>query len=406
MKQTSVIRITAGICFCFSVLNVFSAFHVWRLPMALFTAACLLLGLVIVRCGSPALRLVLSLLPAVCFLPGPFSPLLILPGLIWFWYVLTMCRENYAMPLEDYRRIYTFMLAAGLFFIAANIAHSTIYSGQLISVDSLVYLAVFLVLGVLAMRRMQMGAEMSRKWQLRNLMSVIGFPLLAVGAAVILFLVLRFSQQALAVILTPVGKFFIWLFSRLFPTGHSPIEELTLEEFFKRNTAVVQPLEFESGAGNTEMPDIGTPSGILLIERAAGIGAWILLGILLLGVLILIWNRTKREKLPVEEALLYEETEAVPSGKHGRRRGLLPAGNARQLRRIYKTYLEYRSSKGLSVLPSDTSAEILERDRAADESGDAARLRELYIAARYGAPSAVSRAQVQEAQACLERIVG
>jgi hypothetical protein len=37
---------------------------------------------------------------------------------------------------------------------------------------------------------------------------------------------------------------------------------------------------------------------------------------------------------------------------------------------------------------------------------DAARLRELYIAARYGNPSSVTREQVQEAQACLERIVG
>ena len=40
------------------------------------------------------------------------------------------------------------------------------------------------------------------------------------------------------------------------------------------------------------------------------------------------------------------------------------------------------------------------------ESKDAVRLRELYLAARYGNPSAVTREQVQEAQACLERIVG
>ena len=50
MKQTSVFRVTGDICFYFAVLNVFSVFRAWRLPMALFTALCFALGFVIVRC--------------------------------------------------------------------------------------------------------------------------------------------------------------------------------------------------------------------------------------------------------------------------------------------------------------------------------------------------------------------
>jgi hypothetical protein len=57
----------------------------------------------------------------------------------------------------------------------------------------------------------------------------------------------------------------------------------------------------------------------------------------------------------------------------------------------------------MTVTATDTSAQILERETV--EKEDASRLRELYIAARYGDPSAVTRLQVQEAQACLERIV-
>ena len=60
----------------------------------------------------------------------------------------------------------------------------------------------------------------------------------------------------------------------------------------------------------------------------------------------------------------------------------------------------------MSVHPSDTSAEILKRDREMSESEDAIRLRELYLAARYGNPTAVTHEQVKEAQACLERITG
>ena len=60
---------------------------------------------------------------------------------------------------------------------------------------------------------------------------------------------------------------------------------------------------------------------------------------------------------------------------------------------------------GVSVGKTDTSQEVLERAEKQRRSEDARRLRELYIAARYGDPDAVTRGQVEEAQACLERIV-
>ena len=409
MKQTSVLRVTADICFYYAVLSAIGAFQAWRLPMALFAAACLLLGLIIVRFASPAPRLLLAVLPGLCFLTGPFSLLMFIPLLAWFYYFIVMARGHFAMPLDEYRRNYTFMLVVSLFFIAANIANSTIYLYRLISVDGLIYVAVFLILGILAMRRMQMGAEMNLNWRVRNFLSVIGMPVLAVGAALLVFLLLRFSHQALTAILVPVGRFFIWLFGKLFPVGDQPVEETTALEELISTKAQQQALELEFGS-NDEVENLHTPdSSFMLIERAAAIGGWILLGLLLLLVLVLIWRYAKRNRSEPEDELLYDETEAIPADggrrKRGRRIPLL-AGNARQLRRIYKTYLEYRKGKGMSVHPSDTSAEILERDREMSESEDAVRLRELYLAARYGNPSAVTHDQVQEAQACLERIVG
>lgn len=406
MKQTSVFRVTAEICFYFAVLSVFTALRAWRLSMALFTAVSLLLGLVIVRCKNPAIRLSLSFLPVFCFLPGPFSLLLILPMLAWVYYALVMARGHYAMPLVEYRRIFTVLLAVSLFFIAANIANSTIYRGQVISVDSLAYVAAFLVLGIIAMRRMQMGAEMGLNWQVRNLLSVVGFPLLAVAASLGLFLILRFSHQALSFILAPVGRFFIWLFGLLFPAVAPKAAETVVPGNVQLNSAAIA-LELDSdGIGRDKFDSDGSNYYNMLIEHAAGIGAWIILGILLLLVFWLIWNHAKRNRPEEEDELLYEETEAAP-GKGRRRRNKIPllAGNARQLRRIYKTYLEYKRAAGMHVQPSDTSAEILERDPDSADSGNAAKLRELYIAARYGNPSAVTHEQVLEAQACLEQII-
>lgn len=413
MKQTAVFRVTAEICFLFAVLNAFSVFEAWRIPMALFTVACLLLGLVIVRCGNPAVRLALSLLPALCFLPGPFnSILLVFPALAWLYYVIIMTMGHYAVPLYEYRKGFTIMLVIALAFIALSIANATLYKGRPISVESLVYLFAFLVLGMLAMRRMQMGADMSLGWRMKNLMSVIGIPLLAVGLALLLFLLMRYSSAALGAVLTPVGKFFIWIFHMLFPTGNSPIEEMSLEEYIGTAAAYkVMPVTGYIRENKSVNMFDELPEDELRVELASAVGSWIFLGVLLLIVLVAIFFLTRRNQPVVEDEVLYDETEAAPAeGKRRRtRRSRLPltAANARQLRRIYKTYVEYRQTHGMvEVQPSDTSAQILEHDREMNGNEDAARLRELYIAARYGNPSSVTREQVQEAQACLERIVG
>lgn len=408
MKLTFVFRIAAEICFYFSVLHAATLANAFTLPMALFAAACLLLGLVIVRINNPVIRGVLALLPGLCFLLAPFTWLLILPVFAWIYYILVMILGHYAIPLEEYRKAFIFMLSISLFFVAANIANSTLMRNQVISAESLAYALVFLILGIFVMRRLRMGAQMDMRWQVRNVLSVVGIPLLAIGASLAVFLLLRFSTYALGAILAPVGRFFIWLFHQLFPTGNSPIDEMTLEEAMQP-FSVAQPVALEeSGSVSEEMRAIEiTNFNELLIERAAAVGGWILLGILLVIVLLLIWRHARKNEAKADEELMYEEYESAPVKGRKRRKNRLPllAGSARQLRRIYKTYLEYRRDKGVAVYPSDTSAEVLEKDMQMAESKDAVRLRELYLAARYGNPSAVTREQVQEAQACLERIV-
>ena len=405
MRQTSVIRVTGDICFFFSVLSIFKAFQVWRLPMALFAVACLLLGFVIVRCANPVVRGVIALLPALSFLIGQPGWLLLIPAVAWIYYVVVMAMGNYAMPLDEYRKAFTIMLVICLFFIAANIANSTIYSGRMISVDSLIYAFAFLFLGVIAMRRMQMGREMNWSWKWRNALSVAGFPLLAVGVSIGLFVVLRFTHWGLTAVLRPLGVIINWLLHKLFPTGRAPIESMNLQQVLT-NTAIEYNNKWEAeGEDGSIIAGKGENFERMLIERLASFGGWVILGLVLALVLFLVLRRIWRMKPLSREEPEFEETEKTEPGKRRRRRRTAPVvGNARQLRRIYKTYLEYRQEGGMTVGASDTSAQIL--DKETREKEEAARLRELYIAARYGDPSAVTRSQVQEAQACLERIVG
>lgn len=411
MKNSFVIRVTGEICFFFSVLSIFPIFRSWWLPLALFTAACFALGFLIVRCKSTALRLLLSLLPGLCFLLAPLHWLLIFPGFAWLYYILVMTQGNYAMPLEEYRRIYRFLLLISLFFVAADIANSTLYRGELISIPSLVYVFLFMFLGLYAMRRMQMGADMSAKWRLSNAVSTAGIPLLAVGASVMLFLIFRFTQPILTWLLTPVGKGILWLLDKLFPQGSDISDQLAEPNILKPETNTL-PYEPEYGDFGNESY-LGDADRIitshLLIEKAATIGAFVVLGLLLLLALYLVIQYVKRNQpLPAEgeSDLAYDEGERIdPESKKHAGKAPRMVGNARKLRRIYQTYLEYVQTKGLEIEKSDTSQEILERAKNIRGSEQAERLRQLYIAARYGDPKAVTGEQVREAQDCLEQIV-
>ena len=406
MKHTFVLRVAGDICFWYAILSVFDLFRPWRLPMALFVLTALALGLFLVRLKKGALRGALAALPVFWFLLGPLEVPLLLPLVGWGYYLAAMARGDFALPLYEYRKRFTVMLALCLFFLAANAANATLYRGQVFSVESLLYAFAFLLLGVTAMRRMQMGARMPLKWHINSLLSAVGVPLAAAGVSLALFMALRFSHEALRFLLEPVGRFLLWLFHKLFPDGHSPIEELTLQDLLTPRTPTAQPEVPYEGGGAVESALKGSGYSPLLIDRAAGIGAWVLLAVLLLLALWAVVHHVRRVPFPAEEEAVADETEDAPGpGPKRRRKAVSLSGNARQLRRVYKTYLEYRQAKGFAVSPSDTSGEILRREQDLGDPAGAERLRELYIAARYGDPAQVTREQVREAQECLERLI-
>jgi len=409
MKNNAVLRVGADLCFYFSILHIFDAFRRWRLPMALFAAACFALGFLIVRFRQKPVRFLLALLPGLCFLLAESSPLLIFPGFAWLYYILVMTAGNYALPLDEYRRSYRILLVIALFFIVANIFNSTIYRGHLISPESLIYVFLFLVLGVLAMRGMQMGATMDHSWQFSNVLSVIGVPLLAIGGSTLVYLILRFCAPGIRFLLAPIGRFFIWLFHQIFKDG-SPIEEMSLAKYFSTtNVTHYEELPIE-GNSSFEGGD-AEPSGRnpLLVEHAAMIGAYVVLAVLLLLALWLIIRYAKRNR-PLDEGedLLYEQTEAdgTPVKKQRRKKkNAMLFGPSRQIRRTYLLYLEHVRGRGAAIGKADTSQDVLEATQKIMDAPEAVRLREIYIAARYGDPAAIGHEQVREAQQCLDAIL-
>ncbi|MBQ4428048.1 MAG: DUF4129 domain-containing protein [Oscillospiraceae bacterium] len=406
MKRTAAVRLSADICFVFAFISVFPLFSRWVPAMAIYTALALIVGLFAAGIKNAALRTLISVLPAIVFIFSPLELPIIAPILGAVYFSINMAVGNFILPLYEYRRSFRIMLVLSLIVFAVNIANSTIFRDNVVSVPSLAFAVAFILLGIVSMRRMQMGASMDLRWHLTNAATVIGIPVAAIGGAVILFFLLRSSAKVLNFIFYPIGRFFIWLFYKLFSRDNLPVEDSELLEYITPHTPTFEmevPLEGERRTGVLEDNPFFSN---LLIERATTIGAYVILALLIIAAIWFIVKLAKRGADEAEDELYYEETSSEKPGKRRRRRARAPLGNALQIRRIYRVWLDYLQGKGIEIDKSDTSRDVLNSAEAVNERPEASRLRELYIAARYGDPDSITRENVAEAKACLDALTG
>lgn len=404
MKRHAAYRIEADLCFYFSILSIFPAFRPWTLPMALFAGACFVVSLVAVHVRQWPLRLLLALLPGLCFLGAELKFLLFFPALGWLYVILMLTAGRFHIWLDEYRRIYRAMLIICLCSIAANVAHATIYSGAVISYVSLAYALCFLCLGVIAMRCMQMNADMSLRWRLANAFTVAGVPVLAVGGSLLIYLLLRYVLPGVNYIFRPIGEFVDRVLLSLFP-AYTAAPAATLRPM---PTTPPMAVDMDPAAeGRSLLEDI--PDHALAsqhhIERVTAIGGYVVLGILLiLAIWLVVRYAGRSRKSQMQDTYTYEETEEdlpQPKKPRGGRR-LIPTP-ADQVRAAYRKYLELMRENGVSIRRDSTSEEILDEAEQIQSSPAARRLRELYLKVRYGETS-VTREDAQEAAACLKEL--
>lgn len=404
MKRTAAARITADLCFYFSILCLIDRLSPSFRAMGIFTAAAFFAASLAVQTELLPLRLLLGLLPGAAFLLAPITPLSVLPGLGWLYFVLIVTLGGFHEGLYEYRGRYRIMLILGLFFVAANLANSTIYLGRMLSPAGLIFLFLFMTLGVIALRQMQMGAVMDRRWRLSNAATVFAVPLLAVGLSFILYELLKWSVPLWKLVLSPIAGLIIWVLMALFgreeaadvlttpPPGATPPPANTmLEQGFTSGNLEERGMEGSPLLRIFFTGDVLTPI------------AYILAALLLFAALWLIYRLIRRAvgKQKTEE-LYYEDTDLPGAPRRLLRRPSAgERGNARRVRRLYREYLTLQRRRGSEIRKDSTSQDVLEQTAgdAADET-----LRRIYIAARYGGE--IRDEDVRTAERCLEEIRG
>ena len=105
-------------------------------------------------------------------------------------------------------------------------------------------------------------------------------------------------------------------------------------------------------------------------------------------------------------AAFEERNERALRFRRSRRRIKRPAlpSNNEKIRMIYKEYLFCVKIRGVEIVRQTTSEDVLKASDGLPAAGEAERLRELYIRARYHSAVEMSEAEVDEAKALLASI--
>ena len=375
----------------------------WSLQLSVLVAACFVVGLVAVRVDSAALRFVLSLLPGLSFLMSPLQPILLIHAAAWLYFVIVMTIGYFEEYLDVYRRRARLMLVVALVFTCCLIVYhfgmDSWYSNKLFGGEG--YGLFFFVLSVLSLRGMRSSLGTPGRMRVVDTAYVVVLPALLVS----LFFLLRGIVPVLTFFLKMLSRFLIWLFRTISPQEETPgvihVEEEE-DPYAEPSDSFVLP-GVKDNRPNAEMME----GGNLHLHLPSQLGLWLTVVFLLAALIFLaIWLYRKNRKSGVKPSPVREHIER-PSfeGLLRRRAGEsgLPA-NVRQIRKVYRAYLNHILSLRMRISPSDTSEDVLELSSKSLDMPENATLRELYIAARYGDPKAVTSEQVGEAKRCLSVI--
>lgn len=407
MKRIAALRITGDICFFYAIISLLSIFDPWQRPMAIFAPLCLAAALAATGIRQAPLRFLLSLVPGACFLLAKPALSMVVPLLPWLYFILSLTLGRFHMEISDYRKAFRWMLGTCVILVVAYTVSSMLFGSKTVPVSSVAYLAAYLLLGVCALRWMQMGTTMDARWQGVNLLTIVTVLVAAVGVAVLVYQLFIHSRPVILFLIAPFRLLLKWLFG-LF--GRREFAEHHVQDLNPERSDSILPtgsavFEDSTTAEDGDVELFNVPH---LPDQLLNIGAFIIVAFLLAMIVWVIVKLVRRGAVLAEGPNDYEATEEYTPGRR-HRKSWAPAvhGRAQTVRMLYRQYLEYLKDNGLQRSASDTSEEILARSAGIAGTAPEAEetLRRVYLKARYSAAK-VTDEDVAAARSSLDAIRG
>ena len=390
MKESAVLKTSSDICFVLGLFCLFAPLGLFLWPLLALSAACLADGLLLCRIKNTALRIALSLLPALCLLMAHSAIQYIAMGAALVYFFVFIWTGMPSMKIWTYRGFFTAFVCVGTVVLAVALIAGFAVIG------SIVFFFLFLILGALALRLMRMGASMSLKWNVSNMGSFVVPVLFSIAASVVVYLVLLGIVWLLGQVIVPyAGK----------AERPSYTSSVTSKTPVPLNQSTFQSVEDYDRIDQDE----GEPAkrNIADLMRQYPYIKYIVLGVAAVIVFIIVYRRMNSDRDLKEDEFFEEsgrESDAQAGGRRRRAKKQKDSTNAQKIRKIYREYLFYLTGKGASFSSNSTSSDVLDSSRAVSGSGSNDRLRDIYIKARYGEGADITDEDVAFARKMLEEI--
>lgn len=405
MTELIVLRVLGDVCLYFAVVGAFPLFFTHDFLLlwpALLCAAGAGVGAWLERKGRGAVKYAALLLPLASLLLADeaMEYLLLVPALLY----ITMLVHRGAYGLEYYGFRDQFLNAVRVLGVFGGIVFAMGYfegmfgsSWETYDISAvLLYGLIYGLSGIFLLRQLRLGADSGPRDRVANHVQM------AVVLAVILVLAL------LAVALEESMRDLIsWVLHTII--GFAALVPMVIHElifwFMKEDgheyLEARETLNTETTEPTMDMTYPTYSGAVQPTPAEAGFPWWLAVLVLAALCAALIWflgtlgkgGRGAGSNGTLEEVALPEE------GKREPRRS-----NRSKVRKLYRSYLKLVRRKGQRLETDQTTADILENHPENTNTEAAARLRQIYLKARYDTEHPVTDRDVEQAKAALKQV--
>ena len=404
MTELIILRVLGDVCLYFAVVGAFPLFFTHDFMLlypALLCAAGAGIGAWLDRKGRSVLKYASLLVPLASLLLADeaMEYLILAPALMYT--ALVLCRGTYEPEYYGFRE--QFLSVGRILCIFGGIVFALGYfegmfgdSWETYDISAvLLYGLIYGLTGVFLLRQLRMGPDSRPRDRLANhvqmavvLAVILGLALMAVALEesmrdVISWLLYTF-MAAVGFIPVVIQEIIFWFLKE---EGGAYLEAVTPETTETAET-VLPTYPTDVGVPQTPPAEAGFPWWLAVLVLAA-----------LCAVMIFLMGSLRKGRAGAGSAGELEMADGSEGARREPRRS-----NRSKVRRLYRNYLKLVRRKGQRLEPDQTTADILENHPENTDAEAAARLRQVYLKARYDTENPVTDREVEQAKAALKQV--
>lgn len=405
MTELIVLRVLGDVCLYFAVVGAFPLFFAHDFLLlwpALLCAAGAGVGEKLARDARGAAKYAAMALPLLSLLLAdePMEFLLLAPALLYTGLVIH--RGAYEVEYYGFREQFlnvgrVLCVFAGIIFAMGYFEGMFGSSWETYDVSAvLLYGLIYGFTGVFLLRQLRLGPDSRPRDRMANnvqmavvLAAILVLALLAVALEESLRDVISWAVYTVigvaAIVPMIIHELIFWFMKE---DGHEYID--ALESLKTEPTETTLPMTYPSysGAAQPLPAEEGFPWWLAILVLAG-----------LCCVIVFLLRTLRKGAGGAGSAGEMEEVDLPGEGKREPRRS-----NRSKVRKLYRSYLKLVRRKGQRLETDQTTADILEKHPENTNTEAAARLRQVYLKARYDTGNPVTDRDVEQAKAALKQV--